>query len=742
MLTVPQAIKDLYLTDGINKNFHVHFPNGEYSDLSNDDILQESVRFTESLCSQNVFKFGLAESSVLEFETVGVGNMYGMMIEAGIDIDCFTLSSADIATIEADAGDGELIDDIKTVPVTMEAGTMSTSTGGDSSSTSRIRTKGYIPVEKDTVRMMFTLASATYTYARVFFYNSNKAFLSYVQKSATQSTGRLDFDDTFDVPTGAAYFRAEMTNTAQNIAIGFSSYSYRIPYGTFKVDKCPRNHGAMTHRRITAYTLKEHDWQHFPNLQTTLPHPQIKISTEAFLARTLESAQLVDNVEFGNTNYIDSFVYNSSRNAIYVSVRLQKNGTSLQTDVAKWCKVYNVSTSISDNFAPSFVEMIGATYDYEKHYNFGKRVAKALTDAHFDLTYNSKGKKVYDSNESALKANFPYYFYPCLYYRYVRAGGQSYSSLPTAQKMKTGEMIPLLALGKSAANHYPNAINVPSAFKADETDIWITDAHIVACVDLTGEDDIEYRVNLSTVANNIPPFTMTTDFPTALPTVNRYGLDSYGTMLAINPASTGETQELANVSANLNHQSFNYMGAFSYRDMIDGILETKAQFIKAKRDGGFEVMRLDNTSPQSFYPHQYSEMWWDEYDIDPIGTVKVMFQEDSTSENAEEITISGGSSTYDMTNNEMLKNLPDATVDSVSALLESSFAPYMGAVAFTPADITMRGCPWIEAGDALEIEAEDETIVDTYALRIEYSGVQSLRMYIEAQGGRIYEGAS
>ena len=67
MLNIPESIKTLFKTDGVRKNFRAHFPTGEYSDITNSDVVSESLRFSESLCSQMPFKFGCAEASVLEF---------------------------------------------------------------------------------------------------------------------------------------------------------------------------------------------------------------------------------------------------------------------------------------------------------------------------------------------------------------------------------------------------------------------------------------------------------------------------------------------------------------------------------------------------------------------------------------------------------------------------------------------------------------------------------------------------
>lgn len=95
MLNIPEVIKELFMQDGIRKNFRVHFPNGERADLVNKDIIEESVKFTESTCSQQTLRFGLTEASVIEFECVGVENIAGMTIECGIEIDVSSLSRDD-----------------------------------------------------------------------------------------------------------------------------------------------------------------------------------------------------------------------------------------------------------------------------------------------------------------------------------------------------------------------------------------------------------------------------------------------------------------------------------------------------------------------------------------------------------------------------------------------------------------------------------------------------------------------
>ncbi len=95
MITLTSAEQAIVKSDSSVKSFRVHFPNGELSDLTNDDIVFESVSFQESVCSEQTFRFGCAEASVIEFETVGVQNIVGMAIECSMT---FTLGN-DTVTI-------------------------------------------------------------------------------------------------------------------------------------------------------------------------------------------------------------------------------------------------------------------------------------------------------------------------------------------------------------------------------------------------------------------------------------------------------------------------------------------------------------------------------------------------------------------------------------------------------------------------------------------------------------------
>lgn len=111
MLNVPYYIQALYQTDSVQKNFRCVYTLGDglYYTLTNKNIVRQSLHFTESLCSQQTFRFGLAEQSVIEFETVGIGNIRGARLACYIEIDTSGLTEEQLSNIEAYPGDGGLV---------------------------------------------------------------------------------------------------------------------------------------------------------------------------------------------------------------------------------------------------------------------------------------------------------------------------------------------------------------------------------------------------------------------------------------------------------------------------------------------------------------------------------------------------------------------------------------------------------------------------------------------------------
>lgn len=87
MLDIPEDHKKLFRDMYVPRDIRIHFPNEEMRDLTKEDIYGDgsSFRFTESLCSQKNLKFGLAEKSVVQFDTIDVENIKDSKIEVSCE---------------------------------------------------------------------------------------------------------------------------------------------------------------------------------------------------------------------------------------------------------------------------------------------------------------------------------------------------------------------------------------------------------------------------------------------------------------------------------------------------------------------------------------------------------------------------------------------------------------------------------------------------------------------------------
>lgn len=118
MLNIPTSVKNLFGVSQsvVKKGFRVKFPNGEYPDITNENIIKESLKFTESICSRQNFRFGLAEASAVEFETIGIGDMRGMLIQCYLDVDVSSLPYQELVNIRNGTWDGELVEPPMVLP--------------------------------------------------------------------------------------------------------------------------------------------------------------------------------------------------------------------------------------------------------------------------------------------------------------------------------------------------------------------------------------------------------------------------------------------------------------------------------------------------------------------------------------------------------------------------------------------------------------------------------------------------
>lgn len=613
MLNIPETVKALYKRDGVNKNFRAHFPNGELPDITNENIVQESVKFQESVCSQDVFKFGLTEASVIEFETVGVANMYGMTIACYNEIDCSSLSAAEIADIEAGTWDGT-------------------------------------------------------------WDGTNKVFA--------------------------------------------------VPYGVYRVESCPRDHQAMAHRKVTAYTqtLNQEIW--FPRMRDTFTWNQISADWQAIYAcyfrdnlTALNDVSLIFNPD---NNALDdvAYLYDSDGNGYAMSIQRSTGST--------WAYAERYLSIDEAGQVASFIELLTDDSTAQQYEAFGQAVVDAIEDRNLDITYDRSGSKLYKSNYEAIKATYPHFFAPAVAYSGRKKNGTAIG-YTLYNPTDYGEIIPVLQKSDAAIT------SITSGGKYDAVSVRY----------LAHESGYSYRIQLHKISNgstypSYPPLDAVPPASGSI-TLRPYRLTSNGFRLKFFTTDDKGTSFNRQIAGNTSVKYKTYPFSVDMVQLLNGALELSAAFSFADRAGGITFKRLDNTSPVAVAPTDYSQMWFDEYDVQPIGTIRYAYTDEAGEEQVVEYGFGDGESIYDMTDNAVLKSMDGASPTVIESLLDTSFVPHLSAVSFVPIDLAAKGLPYIEAGDALAVTAQDGTVCSSYALRRELNGVQVLTDQIDSQSGLIID---
>ena len=88
MLSIPEEIKQAIKEDSALVNVRVVFVNGEFPDITNEQIDSDSVTFTESICSGDSLSLGLMESPTFEFEACNIPNIKGKKINVFYEYYC------------------------------------------------------------------------------------------------------------------------------------------------------------------------------------------------------------------------------------------------------------------------------------------------------------------------------------------------------------------------------------------------------------------------------------------------------------------------------------------------------------------------------------------------------------------------------------------------------------------------------------------------------------------------------
>jgi len=609
MLNIPEEVKALFSSDTVHKNFHVRFPNGECTDLNNENLISESVSFTESLCSQQYFKFGLAEASQIEFTAVGIPNIRGAYIECAIEIDCTRLG--------AEWAEDNPVDN--TLPF---------------------------------------LDPQTCTYE------------------------------------GKLY--------------------YRVPYGRFKVDECPRDHGAMWQRQITAYSdvITKSEVNPFEERKNAMMVPLVSRYTPN-LYRLFCSLCNDPSIAKGASWSWNSLTI-SDRPSAPGSQEYQRlsiypyylNGSDEERSLS--ITVYYSRASISD-LSSDRLFSIETSRDYQAEKTELVNAIK-IADIDWSKTLSANGVSTEEAfYDKVLKNTCAPYF--------------SYSYMLNGTTESLGEDV-TVSIYESNTLLYPT---VQTPVKP----VW------------TGAEEInpQYIIFPRTVSLYIDGGGGI--FSRSLNTeAFRYSYNEtdFLSMIKLNINSTLKSKKVISLFGDKKVTCYSFSNAISLFDIMIGFLELSGLFLKPGRSGSLSFFQMsENPTAIPVPTSDWAEFWWDETPIDAIGQVKVIYTDTENNEQQQQtFTIGDGNSIYTIENNEVLKSaeLDETTMQSI---LSTYFEPNASVINFTPVELEMRGLPYLESGDYIELTAEDGETVETYILSQTINGIQHLTASVTSTNGALLE---
>ena len=569
MLNIPEEIKQLFRQDSVKKNLRIHFPNGERGDITNSNLLAESFSFTESIMSQSELKFGLCESSMIEFDCFGVENIKDCEIEVFHEID---------------------------------------------------------------------------------------------------------------ISSQSVEFIAEYGMTSEDVPFPY----YRMPYGRFTVDTCPRQ-SDLNRRKVTAY-VKELTFEKMSALESG----KRRNIAYQHATRKLYDYDLFKFIAINYFNGKEDFLSKSLVETVNFGVSGTNNqfqsGYSWQ--ITSNCKSYIIQSE----------DELKALYYINNEYNKSGVVSKLK-------------KELYDIVEQWASLYFTGYYHTDYYireaikYAYPWISDTSpYSGISIDDDSNYIYMYP-----------YGYEANLENRY----TRIWLPYSFQVT-LRLDGYEKESYSFKL---AEN--------------PEIYLVDTSEWKEFLI---TEKGDFVNKHVDFRNITESYIELMGMF-------GVVGRNGAFDFVSLNSKLILYPLETLYPASnIYPVEvenlvtksmYKSAWYDDEYTLPYSKVTCTYKNSDTQENtyAEHIIVEDAEEdkyqVYDISDNYLIKESTFTEVEMAEILM--TLASNIYRVTYMPADINLQGLPYLEAGDVIQVQTEDGSF-ETIVLRRTLTGIQSLSDNFESNG--------
>ena len=523
---------------------------------------------------------------------------------------------------------------------------------------------------------------------------------------------------------------------------------YHIPYGRFDVTACPRNHGAIPLRKITAIS-KIYPFKGNQFINGQYPASTIKVNPYDWIQMYLGEMQLIKTFTSVKSPIPPQSI--GLRGTPYATGGyMDFDGVEKAIEYAGGYPIgsgdSNIDFCTNPNTGQNSMGMFALKVHFEPHemdkYNdiLFTRALAVLPSVNFLYQWRVDSQTAIQafSDLKAEVSTFFGMFKPCYYLVVHYKNGTDTFNLVSKPVFIESDRTYLIDLTHLSEFEY--LYTVPSGYSLVTAQGEAT-ASVYVNVPFRWNPSAWWTVQTSSTAtyhvtdwtDNIPVWQ---ELP--LRTQRRSGtVDIY--LKKITPNAEVPRTEIANTLAfnkpNLGTY-YTYANAVSQMKMSEGIMEMKGQFLKTGRNGDLLIYKLSEHQTLTVIPaSDWEEFWWDETDIEPIGTVRAIVI-NTTTGNEESIayTVGDGTSVYIIDQNEALLKGGWSSAQVLS-LLENDFADEAELANYTPIELTMRGLPYFETGDKIILTANDGTTVTSYIMQQTISGIQNLRSAIASMSG-------
>ncbi len=456
---------------------------------------------------------------------------------------------------------------------------------------------------------------------------------------------------------------------------------YQIPFGVFVVDQCKRNKGSFERRKVVAYG-KEMNLSNVSDAE--------KIKRRAVIGSTYKFN--IPNYMISNAALVDVNVISFEKMELQDSER-QVESVWVKGNSYLYAKKYYKEYVFDDKKIHELYRITN---------NIGKDGVAQKLKQHIEVMYNNTAELGYDV-QSANRSAF---------YKFVKDEIYPFFGPLSANYLKDDSQY----LYPFVKDNYQSAyIHIPY-----KIEFYIYDSDIRETV---------YRDEFFVTEKEITVEKLTTDYVPMEYTIEEYD-DS----------------------------------DVDFKKIFEAYVELQGKFGRCDRQGIFRLVSLDKkfglypskelNPGKHLYPSsagysvggaQYSSIWYDDELAKPYGKVIATYTDQEGTEHYIEHLIPKNTDedgnviyfeddecrVYDLSKNAILRNSKFEEA-AIKELLEE-FVANIKDISYRPAEIEMKGLPYLECGDVLRVRSNTANL-QTVILRRTLKGIQSLKDTVESEG--------